>query len=372
MISDTSFSETSYSSFIIDDIILFSLTPNKPVNAQQSDPQSNLSNMKKEYSQKVSLLQFFIDNEITQVITNKSTLLSKEAVQNQLKSDSEEELLDIQTEDDIEYMVFNKDIYIGNYFIDSLNEIVFYIKSPLRKTVLLLENPEWEMFIIVGYLIKIKNMKIDNAIEYIQKSINNQVDEIVKGSNEHNSNISKIINAGKEMNKLLLQFKSLFLYNQILKYEKEYFKEVEFLFKCSICRSTLFSNIEIDSFHQFTPKLQYSFKKYKNSFVKDNSYCSSYFLRDVEESFVNNKYFPKSGVAQKISYSSNEFHYNLKGTKLSCLKCGTKIGCFSPNGMQCSCGSWVVPSCQIVKSKVDKVPVNFNLSEVIKDKSSKI
>ncbi len=29
--------------------------------------------------------------------------------------------------------------------------------------------------------------------------------------------------------------------------------------------------------------------------------------------------------------------------------------------MQCSCGSWIVPACQIVKSKIDKVPIDSNI-----------
>ena len=42
---------------------------------------------------------------------------------------------------------------------------------------------------------------------------------------------------------------------------------------------------------------------------------------------------------------------------IKCKKCSLKLGEFFDKGTQCSCGSWVVPAVQIVKSKVDKVKI---------------
>ena len=39
---------------------------------------------------------------------------------------------------------------------------------------------------------------------------------------------------------------------------------------------------------------------------------------------------------------------------LGCPKCGARIGSFDWSGMQCSCGTWVSPAIQVVKSKVDE------------------
>jgi dual specificity phosphatase 12 len=43
------------------------------------------------------------------------------------------------------------------------------------------------------------------------------------------------------------------------------------------------------------------------------------------------------------------------GGKILCKKCNNKLGEYLPKGTQCSCGSWVVPAVQIIKSKVDKI-----------------
>ena len=40
--------------------------------------------------------------------------------------------------------------------------------------------------------------------------------------------------------------------------------------------------------------------------------------------------------------------------KLGCPKCGTRIGSYNWAGTQCSCGAWVTPAIQVVKSKVDE------------------
>jgi len=40
--------------------------------------------------------------------------------------------------------------------------------------------------------------------------------------------------------------------------------------------------------------------------------------------------------------------------KVACPKCATRIGSYNWSGMQCSCGAWVTPAVQVVKSKDDE------------------
>ncbi|KAF8422097.1 protein-tyrosine phosphatase-like protein [Tirmania nivea] len=44
--------------------------------------------------------------------------------------------------------------------------------------------------------------------------------------------------------------------------------------------------------------------------------------------------------------------------KLKCPKCDSKVGSYAWQGIQCSCGSWVVPGISVAKGKVDEVKVS--------------
>ncbi|KAF2857275.1 dual specificity protein phosphatase 12 [Piedraia hortae CBS 480.64] len=41
--------------------------------------------------------------------------------------------------------------------------------------------------------------------------------------------------------------------------------------------------------------------------------------------------------------------------RLECPKCGTNVGKYAWQGMQCSCGNWAVPCISLAKSKIDEV-----------------
>ena len=45
--------------------------------------------------------------------------------------------------------------------------------------------------------------------------------------------------------------------------------------------------------------------------------------------------------------------------KLLCPKCAVRLGSYTWSGMQCSCGAWVAPAIQVVKSKVDEVLIKI-------------
>ncbi len=148
---------------------------------------------------------------------------------------------------------------------------------------------------------------------------------ITSGINYENS--IKMIN---NSNNLFEEYKI-----KLIDYDKHInMKNPEFIYKCGRCRKTIFSDKNIMFLHEFTPKEKYSHKRRKNNQVRTNE-CTSYFLNNIIDENNNN---------MKMNQNS-----------ILCLKCNYKLGEFWPKGTQCSCGSWVVPAVQIVKSKVDKV-----------------
>lgn len=41
--------------------------------------------------------------------------------------------------------------------------------------------------------------------------------------------------------------------------------------------------------------------------------------------------------------------------RLECPKCKTNVGKYAWQGMQCSCGDWVVPGISLAKGRIDEV-----------------
>ena len=153
------------------------------------------------------------------------------------------------------------------------------------------------------------------------------------------------------------------IYDTYIKKLEEYDKYIndenpEFIFKCGKCRKSLFYDKHLIFFHENSAKDTYSHKRRKYNSVKTTE-CTSYFLNI--ERLMNNK---------KIIDNSNDIDYfdqfkivmenqnmKLDSSIIKCKKCLLKLGEFFSKGTQCSCGSWVVPAVQIVKSKVDKVKI---------------
>jgi len=379
-------------------------------------------------------------------------------------------ITDLLISEDIEFMEFLPESLNSKFFLDGLNDIIFYLQEPLQKTALIFSNSSSnesvvnytekerknmkinsilkeilikhslnlneskdflekinlefynndsthstnpELFLLMSLIIKTKQTTIEISIQQLIKNIKEETKKIMSYYEETEDTDEEInLDLETENNRNLLEIKEndlqyikllktisknlinnlktdlAFIQNNQLEknnsnsnlleililFHKEINKKAEFLYKCAKCRKTIFSDLNIDDYHQYTPKQQYSFKRYKHSFVNTNQ-CSSFLLKDVEEIFVKDKYGEK-GVKNKVKYKINDFYNTHHSVKLECLKvslffvfnfliffqCGNKIGEYYPTGMQCSCGSWVVPACQIVKSKVDKLPLNFNLS----------
>ncbi|KAJ5079393.1 dual specificity protein phosphatase 12 [Anaeramoeba ignava] len=100
-------------------------------------------------------------------------------------------------------------------------------------------------------------------------------------------------------------------------------------FRCKLCRQILFT--EDNLVEHETGYNAKNFNEKKKSETK--MFCSSYFIEPMD-------------------WIKNTSQIN---GKISCLKCGTKIGSFNWSGSQCSCGVWVSPSFRIPKTKVDRI-----------------
>lgn len=158
--------------------------------------------------------------------------------------------------------------------------------------------------------------------------------------------IAYLISIGKRYNECLNLFSNInindILFEEYKKRLNDYDnmcnnKDPKKIFKCKICRKNLFNDKNVMYLHEFTPKEKYSNKRRKVNIVKSKE-CSSYFLNDFIEEDENSLMKVENG-------------------KILCKKCGNKLGEFLPKGTQCSCGSWVVPAVQIIKSKVDEVKI---------------
>ena len=136
-------------------------------------------------------------------------------------------------------------------------------------------------------------------------------------------------------------------------------KTPNFIFKCGKCRKNLFTDKQLMLFHDNSAKDKYSNKRRKNNSVNTTE-CTSYFLsigRLMIEDNDNNKNINNKKEDEKDKFEEKMESKNMKieSGAIKCKKCSYKLGEFFPKGTQCSCGSWVVPAIQIVKSKVDKI-----------------
>ncbi|RHY08671.1 hypothetical protein DYB37_002431 [Aphanomyces astaci] len=116
--------------------------------------------------------------------------------------------------------------------------------------------------------------------------------------------------------------------------------KVEFV--CRMCRVLLFTS---DDLLQHEPqKHQISQRKKLKESKLGAVDCSSFFLVDTKE------WMDEASLAEG---------------KLLCpvAKCNARLGSFGWSGSQCSCGTWVTPSVQFTKSRVD-VKLKMNIQAV--------
>ena len=154
------------------------------------------------------------------------------------------------------------------------------------------------------------------------------------------------------------------IYDTYLTKLEEYDKYIndinpEFNFKCGKCRKNLFNDKQLILFHENSAKGTYSHKRKKNNSVNTTE-CTSYFL-NIERLMNNNKNNNEEkkdiDFIEQFQIVMETQNMKLESCIIKCKKCSLKLGEFFDKGTQCSCGSWVVPAVQIVKSKVDKVKI---------------
>ena len=154
------------------------------------------------------------------------------------------------------------------------------------------------------------------------------------------------------------------IYDTYLTKLEEYDKYIndinpEFNFKCGKCRKSLFNDKQLILFHENSAKGTYSHKRKKNNSVNTTE-CTSYFL-NIERLMNNNKNSNEEkkdiDFIEQFQIVMETHNMKLESCIIKCKKCSLKLGEFFDKGTQCSCGSWVVPAVQIVKSKVDKVKI---------------
>ena len=56
-----------------------------------------------------------------------------------------------------------------------------------------------------------------------------------------------------------------------------------------------------------------------------------------------------------LSWMRPELEQGKLDGRLECPKCKTNVGKYAWQGMQCSCGDWVVPGISLAKSRIDEV-----------------
>eukprot|EP01085_Mycamoeba_gemmipara_P000973 Mycagemm_TRINITY_DN10339_c3_g2::TRINITY_DN10339_c3_g2_i6::g.973::m.973 type:complete len:164 gc:universal TRINITY_DN10339_c3_g2_i6:1-492(+) len=103
------------------------------------------------------------------------------------------------------------------------------------------------------------------------------------------------------------------------------------VYACRICRKRLFLSDTVVAHERGKAEFERKHGTYRSS----QGECTSYFIE---------------------TYTWMGDLSTIEG-KLCCSKCNSRVGSYNWAGMQCSCGTWVRPGFQIVKSKVDEVGI---------------
>lgn len=94
-------------------------------------------------------------------------------------------------------------------------------------------------------------------------------------------------------------------------------------------------------------------EKNNSTKVRPNAECAHVFLHPMKW-MGPSLYPPENGSNTSSSYDNADGDAPLSG-RLICPtpKCGSNVGKFAWQGLQCSCGSWVVPALGLAKARVD-------------------
>lgn len=141
-----------------------------------------------------------------------------------------------------------------------------------------------------------------------------------------------------------------------------------FGFKCAKCRSLLASSevyiphsppFEKDDKQMYFIKNAFRSKRVVNV-QKGHNECTLIFTEPLlwmRDKLVNEN---SSSADNTDTGRGNEDHEALEG-RLDCYKCGAKVGGWNWKGGRCSCGKWMVPAINLLKSKVIQTDRNNKL-----------
>ncbi|KAL1519139.1 hypothetical protein AB1Y20_003401 [Prymnesium parvum] len=102
-------------------------------------------------------------------------------------------------------------------------------------------------------------------------------------------------------------------------------------YRCRKCRAMLFTTAVLEVHEKGGGQGAFRWHKRETAKKVADANCESYFL-------------------QSDATTSLE---QVEG-KICCSKCSARIGSYNWSGSQCSCGAWITPAIQVVKSKVDE------------------
>ena len=98
-----------------------------------------------------------------------------------------------------------------------------------------------------------------------------------------------------------------------------------------------FVGLEIDCFsHRRTLATSQYISDHKKGSSGPPTTCAHYFL-------------------DPLSWMKPELEQGKLDGRFECPKCKTNVGKYAWQGMQCSCGDWVLPGISLAKSRVDEV-----------------
>ncbi|KAL9079149.1 MAG: hypothetical protein Q9157_001948 [Trypethelium eluteriae] len=108
----------------------------------------------------------------------------------------------------------------------------------------------------------------------------------------------------------------------------------EFSLRCRKCRRPLATSQFVTDHKQKGDKLDDSIQA-PDHFAQDGS-CAHYFL-------------------DPLSWMRPELEQGKLDGRLECPKCRTNVGKYAWQGMQCSCGEWIVPGITLARGRVDQI-----------------
>lgn len=202
-------------------------------------------------------------------------------------------------------------LYTNKYSTFVNNVIHFYneCKSTNGNILIFGENTLIRSCIIAILIIMLKGkVNFQAAVQLLKEKI------------EYNENNDNILNLDE-----LLSFENYLIQAQ------KFYQSYSYI-RCKSCRLELCKE---NDFEEHTNKnnhlLPYKRLKKDNKLNRKPDECSSFYVKKLE---------------WMLNFQDQE------GT-IHCPKCNSKLGSYKWSGSQCSCGAWVTPSLQILKSKVD-------------------